>query len=328
VQVLAPRYGLERTEEKDVSTVRVFDVDPDLLRRDAEAALHASEETMTHIEAEFVGDVPGLMKTLKPQGPYAYTESWRLNVEPNGSFEIPTVTSYDEVEEGYTTWHNTADTLNWLSVVELRGEWYTFHEGVSDLRVHATGEFHQAGAGGRTSIGLFPVGKGQGITGELIIGQYPRGTLGIGASSSPYANKQLSDEERFEFRRDIVHRHDHYLQALQSGDVDGLVMDLSDDAQAAIRDYVADTGTIINLRGQDANRAYYSAFADKYEVLSVDLLRRVVLDWYVFAELRLTVRPRQDSTGGDPLACNTAEFFCTGHDGRFLVRIGHGTDLE
>jgi hypothetical protein len=103
--------------------------------------------------------------------------------------------------------------------------------------------------------------------------------------------------------------------------------DLSEDAQGAIRDYVSDSGTLINLQGADANRTYYAGFADKYDVLSVDLLRRVVLDWYVFAELRLTVSPRHGSAG-QLLTFNTAEFFMTGHDGRFLVRIGHGTDPE
>jgi hypothetical protein len=307
--------------------MRVFDIDPELLRTSADAALHASEETMRHIEAEFTGDVPTLMTTLKPEGPYAYTEAWRLEVQPDGSFFIPTVTSRDEVREGYTRYHNMSDPVNWLSVVEIRGEWYTFHEGIADNLDKATGQIHPGGEGGRTAIGIFPVGNGPGITGELILGQFPRGTLGINSHSDPYAGKQLSDEERLKFRTEIIRRHDHYMEALQKGDVDALMEELSDDAQAAIRDYVADTGTIINMQGADANRAYYTRFADKYQVLSVDLLRRVVLDWYVFAELRLTVSPRNGSTE-QPLSFNTAEFFMTGYDGRFLVRIGHGTDPE
>ena len=46
-------------------------------------------------------------------------------------------------------------------------------------------------------------------------------------------------------------------------------------------------GTLTTLEGADAHRAYYQAFFDKYEVLSVDVLSQVAEDWYVFVELRV-----------------------------------------
>ena len=42
--------------------------------------------------------------------------------------------------------------------------------------------------------------------------------------------------------------------------------------------------TRAGLEGKDAHRFYYQAFFEKYEVRGVDLLDRVVQDWYVFAE--------------------------------------------
>jgi hypothetical protein len=58
-------------------------------------------------------------------------------------------------------------------------------------------------------------------------------------------------------------------------------------------------------------------------VRAVDILHRLVDEWYVFAELRLTVAER---TTGETRAFHTAEFFIPANDGRFIARIGHGTD--
>lgn len=124
-------------------------------------------------------------------------------------------------------------------------------------------------------------------------------------------------------RRDLLALHDRYLEALAEGDVDVVVETMHEDVQSGVRDYVAETGALNQLVGKAAHHAYYAAFCDKFEILGVDLLDRVVQDWYVFAEVRMTVRPRD---GGPNLAFHTAEFYVTANDGRFFVRIGHGTD--
>ena len=49
----------------------------------------------------------------------------------------------------------------------------------------------------------------------------------------------------------------------------------------------------------------------------------VVSDWYLFAELRVTVRER---ASGEVFAWHTAEFFASRAAGSWLTRIGHGTD--
>ncbi len=98
---------------------------------------------------------------------------------------------------------------------------------------------------------------------------------------------------------------------------------MHEDVQSGVRDYVTESGALTQLVGKAANRDYYSAFSDKFEILRVDLLDRVVQDWYVFAEVRMTVRPRG---GGPILAFHIAEFYVAANDGRFFVRIGHGTD--
>jgi hypothetical protein len=106
--------------------------------------------------------------------------------------------------------------------------------------------------------------------------------------------------------------------------VDALLMTLNDDVHGDVRDYVNDTGTLIELRQKDEHRSYYRALFDKYDIESVDMLDRVVQDWYVFAEFRVTASVR--SGDGPSVAFHVAEYMVLATDGRFIVCIGHGTD--
>jgi hypothetical protein len=113
------------------------------------------------------------------------------------------------------------------------------------------------------------------------------------------------------------------LDALRTSNVDGILDVLHDGVASALRDYVNDTGTLTQLEGKDAHRAYYQSFFDKYQVQSIQPLALVTDEWYVFAELRMTVVPQG---GGGALAYHTAEYFIPSKDGRFIARIGHGTE--
>jgi hypothetical protein len=142
--------------------------------------------------------------------------------------------------------------------------------------------------------------------------------LGAGPAEKSAADDPLT------FRRLLLSRHEGYCAALQAGDADAVMALLAEGVQGAVRDYVNDTGTLTGLEGSAANRAFYASLFRKYEILGVDLLHRVAQEWYLFAELRMTVRPRDGSSG--VLAFNTAEFFIPARDGRFILHVGHGTD--
>ena len=123
--------------------------------------------------------------------------------------------------------------------------------------------------------------------------------------------------------------HEAYLTALRSADVDGLVAQANASVQLAIRDYVTDSGTLTQTEsrvGEEQNtyRAYWQSFFYKFEILSIDIMQRVVEEWYVFAELRYNARIRNS---GENVAFNIAEFLVTGRDGRFISHIGHGSDI-
>jgi hypothetical protein len=286
--------------------VQVIDVDPTVLERSAQASLHAAEQTITHIEAEFEGDVPNLLNTLVENGPYAYNVMVRYENElPDGTVEVRIETTREEIHEGYIYIHDNYNVLSYLSLVELRGEWYTFHEGIAGSSDRTTAN---SPATEGLGIALFPSGKGHGITGELLWSDL----LGISA---------MRDRDKVQERREVILRHDRYLEALRAGDVEGVLSVLSPDSKAGIRDYAHETGTLVRLEGLEEHRSYYNDLFERYEIVSVDLLRRVAQDWYVFSETRVVVR-----SGDDILAFNVAEWFAPGTDGQFVARIGHGTD--
>jgi hypothetical protein len=292
--------------------VQVIDINPDLLRQSAEAALHAARWSWNHVDGEAKDDIPALLQTLVKEGPYAY--SIMSEVHPDGKVSLPIATTREGIQENYEIIHKSYTDIHLISFVEIRGEWYTFHEGVASSLVKATGLTHEG-----DTIALFPVTTGQGITGELVWSRIPRSALGVGHSDG------AAGDER-ELRRDSILKQDRYLDALRSADVDGMLAVLNDDVQSAVRDYVNDTGTLASLDGKEAHRAYYASLFGKYEIQSVDLLRRVAQDWYLFSELRMTVSARSGPDAGIPQSFNTAEFWVPAHDDRFIVRVGHGTD--
>ncbi len=166
-------------------------------------------------------------------------------------------------------------------------------------------------------MALFPSSKDKGITGELVWKRVEPENLGK-ASVPDLGRRNIT-----EFRLHLLELHDRYIEALQAGDVEGVLATYDDGVQAAVRDYVADTGALVSLDGKDAHRRYYNALFEIYAIERVSMLDRVIQSWYVFSELRLTLRRRAT---GNPVTFHIAEFFVPARDGRFIARVGHGTD--
>ena len=289
----------------------VIDIDAELLRASADAAAHAAEQTMIHIDAEIVGRVPELLDTLRDEGPYAY--SLLSEVDINGRVKLPIMTTREEIREAYTMIRGASDLLRVEPLVEIRGTWYTFHEGISHGRRKGSDVVNK-----NPTLALFPVSRDKGITGELV--WVYRSPASLGASPGT----ETESVTQWHRRRDLLGLHERYLQALREADVAAVLDVLNDGVQSAIRDYVNDTGTIIDLDGKAAHRSFYEELFAEYAIESIELLDRVIQDWYVFAELRFTARHR--GAPGSTIAFHTAEFHMPGSDGRFIGRIGHGTD--
>lgn len=294
--------------------MRVIDIDADVLKQAADAASHAAEQAITHIDLEIKGVIPELVDSLAPQGPYAYTIM--PEVHPDGSVRLPILTTREEITEAYKMIRGMSNLLSVVPLAEIRGSWYVFQDNVSRASVKETGERHAV-----QTLALFPCGKGQGITGELIWVRVPRSALGGGAPSGGEATDEMLVREQ------VLRQHEQYLRSLELGDIEGVLTGLHDGAASAVRDYVSATGTLTTLEGKEAHRAYYRSFFDKYEIHSVEPLYRVAEDWYIFAEIRITASPREHGKR-NAVAFHTAEFHIPADDGRIIARIGHGTDPE
>lgn len=294
--------------------MRVMNVDPKLLGQAAVAQNHAYQEAIAHIAGEIKGHIPELMETLAPEGPYAYTIM--PEVHPDGSVRLPILTTRGQIHDAYKMIRGYSELLAVREMTEIRGQWYLFQDNMSAGRVKSTGvrSDHQ-------TLGLFPSGRGKGITGELIWVRVPRSALGTGPAPADGGASET------ELREQVLRLNERFRRALESSDVDGVLETLNDGAASAIRDYVDDTGTLTSLEGLDAHRAYFEALFDKYEFISVDPLYRICEEWYVFTELRFTVKVRA-AQAGNTIAFHTAEFHIPAKDGRFIARVGHGTDPE
>ncbi len=290
----------------------VIDVDHEILSVNARVAMHAAEQTTVHIAAEIEGDIDGLMDTLVSEGPYAYAIKPELN--PDGSVTIPIATTPEEIREWYKLIRGMSALLPGWPVIEVFGDWYTFQESISRGRRKGSEEVTES-----ETIALFPSGRDSGITGELV--WYRMRGEGLGGGRTP-----AGDGGQTDLRKLGIELHDHYVHALQRSDVDGILEIFTDHAQSAVRDYAHETGTLIGLHGADDHASYYRSLFEKYEIVRVDRMHRVAQDWYVFAELHVTVRARSEQSPRRTLSFRNAEFFIPGSDGRFIGRIGHGTD--
>lgn len=295
--------------------MKVIDIDPELLRRYAQASIHAGNEAWTHMEAEFVGNVDGLMDTLVATEPLAYTIV--PQIFPDGSVKSPVTSTLAGVRECYHFVRGRSDLVNVELVSEIRGGWYDFQVGWNTGRVRENNPERKLT--NSVTIGVFPVSKGKGITGELVWVMTPRERLGTGPAPDGPA---LSG---FGGRRQLLALHKQFLDGYRANDVEAVLETMNEGVQANIRDYVNDTGTLIGIESKADYRDYLTAFFARYEVLQVDHLQRLTEDWFLFAETRFELRER--SGQGREFGIHTAEFFVPAKDNRIIVQTGHGTDL-
>jgi hypothetical protein len=294
--------------------VNAIDVDPKKLEVVAATSAHAYEQGVTHVEAEIAARDPSnlgrLVGTLASAGPYAYTLI--PEVRADGSVRLPIFTTREEIHKAYTFIRGASDLLEVVGLTEIRGAWYLFQDNISRGRRKGGDVVNN-----NETLALFPSGEGPGITGELVWLRVPRSRLGAPDEAD------IIDDDPLLARRQVQEQYARYLDGIRANDLARVLDVLHDGVGSAVRDYVDDTGTLVELTGKDAHRSWYERFFEKYHVVSVQPLCQVTEDWYVFAELRITVTPR---AGGGTLAFHTAEFHMPAKDGRFIARIGHGTE--
>ena len=294
-------------------TKPLIDIDPELLRRSAAAQLHAFHEVADHLAKEETGHIPTILDTLVSDGPWA----WAIVpfTQKDGSVDLPLKTTYEGIEEMYGVIRGRSNVLGTEILSEVRGTWFMFADAYSHMQEKETGEEHWF-----ENVLMLPVTSGPGITGEIAFWNMGREMLGKDLPLAPALSP-------LDMRRNLIALHDRYLHGLRTADADAMVDVFSPSAQAGIRDYVADSGTLTHLDDLDGMRHHHQGFFDRFDVQTVDVLERVAQDWYVFAEVRVEAVARIGERRGSRLAFHTGELFIPGRENKFMVQLGHGTDL-
>lgn len=294
-------------------TKPVIDIDPELLRQSAAAQQHAAAEGWNHVTLESTGHIPTILGTLVPEGPWAW--AIMTHAQPDGSISLPVHTNFEGIEEMYKMIRGYSDVLGADPMLEIRGEWYSFHEDVATNREKTSGT-----VGEREMVLVLPVTSGPGITGELAWVRTDRTLLG---KDLPVAEPKSP----LEIRRHLLALHGEFLEGFRRNDAAGMAATFSSGCQSAIRDYVQDTGTLTGLDDLSGLQNHYEAFFDVYDVQSVELLHRVIQEWYLFAEIRIEMTVRAGDQQGKRKAFHTASLLIPGKEDKFIVYIGHGTDI-
>jgi hypothetical protein len=261
-----------------------------------------------HIFAEYTQDSYKIADTLATNAPIAWTLALPSEAD-GGAYRFLIGTNAEEVRGQYENLRSTLEIHGWEALVEIRSSWYTMFQGVSTLKIPSTGQMTK----GVTAV-LFPVGT-DGILGELQIGTVGR----LADGSAP------AEEGRLPSRRmAVMTEHEEYILALRAENVDRIVSAYRHDATIAIRSYLADESSLLNVNGADAIATYYKQLFQRYRVLDVQLVNRVCDTWYWFAELHWTVEER----GGPRRTMEfcTADMTAIDPDRKYWVCTNAGTD--
>ena len=273
----------------------------------SDAQIHSGNRAWRHIRAELTDNVPKILATLAPSGPFAYTPA----PIPQGPDDPPLVlfqTTYAGIKDAYEALHIDFGVRDMRSIVEIRGDWYTFMYGEVATEVRKTGKTYPS-----MTAALFPTLGQEGITGELNWG------AGANDTGNPRSRGDCRDDLR------ALERHESFLDMLRTGDIEGMVKATHPKVQVGIRDYVTDSRTITDIHDVEGVQRYLAAFYDRYQVRELELAQRYVNYWCAFAELRWTA---EDRTSGHVVQFNTIEITDIDDAGVFRARIGHGTDVE
>lgn len=273
----------------------------------ARLAARAAELSWIHIWAEYTQDPVKIAETLASDAPIA----WALAVPSpaeGGAFRFMEGTSKDGVREQYEVLRHQIEIHGWEPIIEVRSGWYTMWSGVSHIKTVATGSIHK----GQTAV-LFPVG-GDGILGELqigVVGRYEDGTAPLDIGRVPVR------------RLEMLHEHEAYLECLRNGDVDGIMSAWRDDAAIAFRSYLIDESTQLNMGGSAPIRDYFTSLFERYRVVDIQIVNRVLDTWFLFAELYWIV---EDRASGLKYEFCTADLTSIDEERKYWVCAGAGTD--
>lgn len=282
----------------------------------ARAARRSGQLAWNHVRSEYTQDVPTVLATLQPGGPYTWTLPNNGFIPGDDALQYFSATTLDDIRATYENMRKFVEVWDWVATTEIRGGWYTITHGVSRLRDVVKDEYLEL-----ESITMFPTST-DGILGEVQIGD-----LGVTRENRwPEVPSAPGEVPLPRKRLEVLGLHTTMLDGIREGDVDKILSTMRPDVATAIRSYLTDEYTVLNAHGPEELAAYYRALFERFTIRDLDIVNRIAESWFLFSEVHWTVEHRTGERAGLVVEFCTADLAPIDPDGRFWVRTGAGTD--
>ena len=275
-----------------------------------------------HVAAEETNDIEVLMGTIAKEPRYALGST----LEESPSFSV--TTTHDGVRDYYVHSREFVhEIVRSLHLQQITTDWYVFYESTATTRqVQRTAGGRQLGEETTgNSIAFFPAAP-DGIIGEMPLSRYRQQDILQGTAPIRQLTHHLPVKEQ---RNTQV--HDSFLEAVQEANVSEVLRPLDDNCLWVGRNYFGGGGPMVAAVGKAEVSKNLEAMFDAVDVLGITVLNRIVKDWYIFADLVLTLRSRGRNPlfgpGGTELQARTAAMHPMAEDGRIMGSMGYGTDV-
>jgi hypothetical protein len=262
-------------------------------------AIRSRRVADVHFVSERTNDADEILLSMKSYDPLCTA----VIMDPPGS--DPVLVLNDSIalqREFYSRSRKLSHIVDAEIFTSVGGGWYGF---VHLLLTHRTVEDGTIGVS--DVIGLLPTSPDE----DTIAGE-------MGWAKPAYARSRSGDDVP-RHRVESARTHESWLAAARDADASRLAELYSDRALGAIRAYPFDRHAPFRGRAEVEER-YTELFAS-VQVEAVDVVLRIVDDWYILAELRW-----QTSQLGVLSSFSTADILLIDDDNLIRSHVGYGTD--
>jgi hypothetical protein len=278
--------------------------------RAARASVWTGSRVDRHVQTEFTNDTDQILATVAEHDRLVYSVG---QADDTGVIQLHAMSSRAGARAHYDTVRIAADVLAWKPFTELRTGWYVFYDGVVTMGLKPGGELVDY-----ESIVLFPMGPEDGILGELAWSIHPDAKHADRTSEEMPNPPPLTKVENLQLLDDLV-------EAMRTANVEAIAGLLSDDVGTSLRDY-AGGRPYHDVQGNLAAIKYYEDLFKTFDVSAIELVNRVIGEWFIFAELLWTARSLNGHAPNEQVRFCTAVMYPINTAGRIHAQIGWGTD--
>jgi hypothetical protein len=279
-----------------------------IARNHVNEVLETLQTAETHVDTEYVDDLEGTLASVSASPRYAFMPA-------PGSISI--IQDSAGVRQFYVNNKKEFEPVASRIITHVATDWYEFQENVPTRRLVATGELVTL-----NTVNIFPKAH-DGIQGEFLWQRSPQRTDhsadhdATGPRGESLPSRALRNAEN----------HERFLYCLRHAQLDELCTLLDPHCLWAGREYRPDedSGALVAASGVEEVRSLLQGWVDDFAVERLSVLNRVSSEWYVFAEVLLTVRLKTGTRAGRLQEFRKAAVYPFAESGLIQGELGYGT---